>query len=225
MFLVIACTIATVAGISGADDQQQIQTHCQRECMRKTVNERSAECLQLSSRRVNISDSNCCDWIGVTCLNQLILGIMWDGGTSVKIQSLAWLPASLVVVKIPGKWIRTNLETRLLPKKLRYVNFSRCGLYGPLELRDLPVALEELQLCKNNFTGEIRLTSLPPRMRIIDLERNEITRAFVSNDRLPGSLEKVDLFSTNGPRLVCLDEEEADRRIHLDKLYPKPRVY
>ncbi|KNH04486.1 LRR receptor-like serine/threonine-protein kinase [Perkinsela sp. CCAP 1560/4] len=223
-----ACAIALASGIRTVDEPvEEIQIQYQNECMRNTVGEKTIDRHErrekhrpeFNTLNVDRTDLDFCFWVGVTCRNGRIVGIAWNMSNHVSIQSLAWLPPSIERANITGKWIHTKLETHRLPKNIRHATFSSCGLHGSLELRELPVRLEELHLRRNKFTGEIRLTSLPPRMRIIDLERNKITRAFVSNDRLPGSLEKVDLFNTKGPRLVCLDGKKADPRIHLYEQY------
>ena len=155
-------------------------------------------------------------WAGVTWRKKIIVSITWGASTIVKVNGLEWLPPSLERAKITGMAIRANLETRLLPKYLAYVDFSSCRLHGTLKLCTLPSRLEEFHVAQNNFAGDICLTSLPTCMVLLNLERNKLARVFLSNYQLPKCLRSVQLYSAKRPRIVCVDDQTADARIHCD---------
>ena len=155
-----------------------------------------------------------CSWRGVSCEKKKVTKIEWLERIFPVIQTLSWFPASLRVLIMLDKSIRTSLPTQDLPKDLQALTLENCGLIGSLVLHRLPQKIEEMILPSNKFTGNLRVTDLPLSMKRLNLRYSPICVVFVENGNLPRGIEEI-LVGDGAveTKIVGLDGE-PDNRVH-----------
>ena len=161
--------------------------------------------------------SDPCRWEKVVCDKKEVLEIDWRDDLRIGFIDINWLPPTLMRAKFVGQRIE-SIDTKRLPRELRYLNVFGCGLSSSIAFHTLPAKIEELNLSDKNISGTLCFYDLPDRIREIDLRWNLIHCLMVENASLPESLEFI-LVRQRKVRMVALGGGKLDKRVILERPY------
>ena len=99
-----------------------------------------------------------CQWNGVTCTQEQVRAIHWDGHNLRGTILWSHLPVTTAELSLGSLWSGYNRNT----------------LSGPIHVEVLPPQLSRLDLHTNAFTGEIRFANLPPGLEYLGVSQNDL---------------------------------------------------
>ena len=107
--------------------------------------------------------------------------------------NIAFVPNSVENLCIAVCAQRYSINTRLLPRKAKNIDFRLNKIFGTINLRSLPGKLESLDISENQLTGTICITRLPESMQALWIYRNYIDQPTLYYDYLPSGLATFDI--------------------------------
>ena len=161
------------------------------------------------------ADADVCTWTIVKCRKGIVTEFAWNTFRPHVKLYLAWFPSTVESIYIVNAKLKTNLDTRRLPRSLTYCSMIHNGLRGSIELRTLPPRIKRLVLSRNALTGVLYIADLPKSLLSIKLGDTKFHAVYVTNGDLPERLREIQVFRYKGTcKFYCVDDQTIDKRIH-----------
>ena len=169
----------------------------------------------MEKRMGNRSIREVCDWEElpnciISCWNGLIHGMHLDGVQHGNFL-IEYLPSTVAEIFIHSCKQKYQLQTRMLPRHIRWFSMYKNKLFGTIDLQGLPPRTLLLDVSRNNISGPIILRDLPQAMYNIFLDNNKIQQDVLFYSNLPVSLKLVSLRG-NRIRAIQPTGENVDHR-------------
>ena len=138
----------------------------------------------------------CEGWSGISCEQKIVTEVCF---TNVSMGNfwLPFLPSTVKSVQIINSKQSYSLDSRLIPKDCQILNLSGNKIQGPFILKTLPQGIRHIDLSHNEIRGPFHLIGLPSRLESLIITFNLVKQKFVFYDRIPESLNKIDLVGSH----------------------------
>ena len=144
-------------------------------------------------------------WERIVCVGWAVDGV-WISDIDPGKLLLPFVPSLVKTLGISNCNQKYPVDTRLLPREVRYVEMRNNKIYGSLNLATLPQNLEWFSAPHNRISGMIALTMLPPKFERLDLSYNQITQDTVYYGSLPETVSYITLVKNKILHIDTTDE-------------------
>ena len=158
-----------------------------------------------------------CDWevqpnfdIGCTdgLINHILFRALQHGNFLIE-----YLPSTIERVSIRRCKQNYQLQTRRLPKQMRWLNLNNNLLFGTIDFQHLPPRMVTFDVSRNKISGPIILRNLPETMQNICIFKNSIQQDVLYYDALPETLTVVSLGENAIRSIRPIDEDMPEKNI------------